>query len=978
VKTPESIPKNHSLTLLQPSAIKEASSLKIVGIGASAGGLEAFEEFFRHMPPDSGMSFVLVQHLDPSHTSLLTDILQRSTPMPVVEVQDQIPVAPNTVYVIPPNRDMEIFHGKLLLSIPNVPRGQRLPIDAFLRTLAEDQQENAVGVIFSGTGTDGTLGCRAILGMGGVTIVQKPSTARYDGMPSSVIRAGYATLVLPIDKIPAALMAEPGEIITDTVADAETLPKSKPVTSITRILMLLRSMTGHDFSLYKESTIGRRIERRMLQNDIKDTGTYIRYLKEKPGEVHALFKELLINVTSFFRDPEAFSILEEKILPQLCQDKPEGSVLRVWVAGCATGEEGYSIAILLRELMNDLQKEFKVQIYCTDLDEDAIAIARLGVYPPNIALDVTPERLRRFFNQEDGGFRVRKEIREMIVFAVQNVIKDPPFTKLDLLSCRNLLIYLKPELQEKLIPAFHYALKPEGVLFLSPSESIGHHTDLFKIMNRKWKLYRALHSITSSRAMMTQTHSWSAGNAIKTPEANIKSSGEFNIAELTQRILVQFFAPVSVITDSKGDILFIHGDTGKYLRPAPGQPTLNIIEMAREGLTLELRAAIHIASSEKTPILNRQIQVKTNGDFTPVNLSVRPISNLDISQNLLLISFQDVPVNLAKPVRKRVAKPGEQGRIEELERELEQLKNRYRVSIEEQQASNEELKSANEEMQSTNEELQSTNEELETSKEELQSVNEELVTVNSEFQAKIEQLAGMQNDMKNLLDNINIGIIFLDTNLIIRRFSREAVRIYRLVATDVGRPLNDIKSVIPGEEILNAAHTVLESLIPFERELYIGDNTWMMARIQPYRTLDNLIDGVVLTFSDITSRKAIREEDALIRAESLVNTIREPLVVLNETFKVMSANQSFYKAFGTTPEETVGHQVDRLNLGFTTLPELRELLENVLQNDQPIAGYRVTQDIPRIGQRRIEINASRITGKISMPQMILLSMDINP
>jgi two-component system CheB/CheR fusion protein len=977
VKTTKSSSQNHPASLPDVSENNPAP-IKIVGIGASAGGLEAFEEFFRHMPADSGIAFVLVQHLDPSHISLLTDILQRSTSMPVVEAQDQVPVTPNTVYVIPPNRDMEIFHGKLLLSMPNTPRGQRLPIDAFLRSLAEDQQENAVGIIFSGTGTDGTLGCRAILGMGGMTIVQQSSTARYDGMPSSVIQAGYATLVLPIDKIPAALMAESGKIIADTVADAETPPKSKPETGIMSILMLLRSITGHDFTLYKESTIRRRIERRMLQNDIKDTGTYVRYLKEKPAEVHTLFKELLINVTSFFRDPEAFSVLEEKILPQLCKDKPEGSVIRVWVAGCATGEEGYSLAILLRELMNRMQKEFKVQLYCTDLDDDAIAIARSGFYPPNITLDVIPERLRRFFIQEDGGFRVKKEIREMIVFAVQNVIKDPPFTKLDLLSCRNLLIYLKPELQEKLIPAFHYALKPEGVLFLSPSESIGHHSDLFKILNRKWKFYRAMHSITSTRSMMGQGESWSAGSDLKTPEVNMKTVRELNIAEVTRRILVQFFAPVSVVTDSKGDILFIHGETGKYLRPAPGQPTLNIIEMAREGLALELRTAIHVVASEKAQILNRQILVKTNGDYTPVNLSVRSIFNPDISQNLLLISFQDAPPDLAKPVRKRAAKPGEQSRIEELERELEELKNSYRASIEEQQASNEELKSANEEMQSTNEELQSTNEELETSKEELQSVNEELITVNSELQAKIEQLAGMQNDMKNLLDNINIGIIFLDTNLIIRRFSREAVRIYRLVASDVGRPLNDIKSVIQGEDILNGAHAVLESLIPYERELHIGDNIWMMARIQPYRTLDNLIDGVVLTFTDNTSRKAIAEQDALIRAENLVDTIREPLVVLNETFKVMSANQSFYKEFGITPEETIGHQIDQLNIGFMTLPEFRKLLENVLQNDQPIAGYRVMQDISGIGQRRIEINASRITGKIVMPQMILLSMDINP
>jgi two-component system CheB/CheR fusion protein len=965
-----------------PPSENQAGSFKIVGIGASAGGLEAFEEFFQHMPADSGLAFVLVPHLDPSHASLLTEILQRSTSMPVVEVQDQMPIAPDTVYVIPPNRDMEIFHRKIQLSLPHLPRGQRLPIDAFLRSLAEDQKENAVGIIFSGTGTDGTLGCRAILGAGGITYVQEPATARYNGMPTSVIQAGYATRILPIDKMPEALIAVPSTLrIAEPAfspAEGETAAPPKPESGMTRILMLLRSITGHDFSLYKESTIGRRIERCMLQNDIKDTDTYIRFLKEKPDEVHILFKELLINVTSFFRDPEAFMFLEETLL-QMCKDKPEGNFLRVWVAGCATGEEAYSIAILLRELMDKLAKEFKIQIYSTDLDEDAIAIARTGLYPPNIAQDVTPERLRRFFLKEDNGYRVKKEIREMIVFAVQNVIKDPPFTKLDLLSCRNLLIYLKPELQDKLIPAFHYALKPDGVLFLSPSESIGNHGELFKVLTRKWKLYRAVHSLTSAQTMMAQGISWGLGNVTKSPDDNMKTIREFNIAELTRRMLVQFFAPSSVITDHKGDILFIHGETGKYLRPAPGQPSHNIIEMAREGLGMELRTAIHVAANEKIQILNRQIQVRTNGDFTLVNLSVRPIPNQDANQNLLLISFEDVAVDLAKPVLKHAAKPGEQGRLEELERELEQLKTSYRASIEEQQASNEELKSANEEMQSTNEELQSTNEELETSKEELQSVNEELVTVNSELQAKIEQLAGMQNDMKNLLDNINVGIIFLDRNLIIRRFTREAVRIYRLVPSDVGRPLNDIKSAINGDDLHHAAQAVLESLIPFERELYIGDNTWMMARIQPYRTLDNIIDGVVLTFTDITSRvKAIASQDALVRAESIVNLVRQPLLVLTETLKILSASPAFYQEFGLTPEETIGKEIYQLKSGFSDFPELHHLLENVLQSEQPVTGCLVEREIPAVGRRRLGINASRIMGKINMPQMILLSLEINP
>lgn len=951
------------------------SLFNIVGIGASAGGLEAFEEFFQNMPADSGMAFVLVPHLDPSHSSLITEILQRSTSMPVIEAKDQIQVDPNNVYVIPPNRDMEIFHGKLQLSIPCVPRGQRMPIDAFLRSLAEDQKEKAIGIILSGTGTDGTLGLRAVHGMGGVTLVQDPETARYEGMPLSAIKSGFATVSLSVAKMPEFLLAGPRKIIADRV---ETQAVIKPETGLSPILMILRSITGNDFSLYKQSTIGRRIERRMLQNNIKDTNEYIRFLKETPNEVHALFKELLINVTSFFRDPDAFFFLEEGILKSMVNEKLDNYIFRIWVAGCATGEEGYSVAIIMHELMDKLHKAFKVQIYCTDLDEDAIAIARAGVYTPNIAQDLTPERLRRYFIKDDVGFRVKKEIREMVVFAVQNVIKDPPFTKLDLLCCRNLLIYLKPELQDKLIPQFHYALKPDGVLFLSPSESIGAHRTLFNTINRKWKCYRAIPNTTSAHALLTQSLAWDSNSVgHKTKEENIKDVKDINFAELTREALLNFYAPASVITDYKGDILYIHGETGKYLRPAPGKPTLNVIEMAREGLVMELRAGIYTAANEKLLILNRLVEVKTNGGFTPVNVSIRSMKDPEISPYLLLISFQDVADNRSKLSRKRSPKRGDTERINELEQDLLQMKANYQASIEELQASNEELKSTNEEMQSTNEELQSTNEELETSKEELQSVNEELVTVNSELQGKIEQLAGMQNDMKNLLDNINVGIIFLDSHLIIRRFTREAKRIYRLVNSDIGRPLNDIKTVFEGDDLLTAAQTVLDTLIPYEHEIYIGDEMWVLARIQPYRTLESLIDGVVMTFTDITSRiKGISAHEALTLSKGIVNSISEPLVVLNPQFKIISASQSFYREFQLKPEETKGHEIYEIANASWNIAELHQLLENVIRNDLPVEGILVERSYPGIGRRSIKMNASRMIGKASTPQMILLSMEI--
>jgi two-component system CheB/CheR fusion protein len=630
----------------------------------------------------------------------------------------------------------------------------------------------------------------------------------------------------------------------------------KTINEMNRILTQLRKITGHDFTHYKKSTIHRRIERRMVLHNINDIDVYTRFLKENTAEVHALFKELLINVTSFFRDADAFSVLQKDILPKLFMDKhPDDRIFRVWVTGCSTGEESYSIAILLYELICETHHwEFKIQFYSTDLDDEAITIARAGLYSDVISQDVSPERLRRFFSKEDSGYRINKEIREMVVFAVQNVIKDPPFTKLDLLSCRNLMIYLTPELQDQLIPAFHYALKAGGVLFLSPSESIGNHVELFSSIDRKWKFYRAEKSTTANRIPINSSSDWTViqKNYRAMPDEIITTFKETNFAELTRRLLVQFFAPASVITDLKGNIIYVHGDTGKYLRPAAGHASLNVIDMSREGLNLDIYAAIHSTVNTGISVINQEMFVKSNEDLTKVSLSVRLVPSSETNQSLLLISFQDVIS--PKIRRKRVTKSQEVGRTQELEHELAYLKESYQSSVEEQQASNEELKSTNEELQSTNEELQSTNEELETSKEELQSVNEELITVNSELQVKIEQLAGIQNDMKNLLDNVNIGIIFLDRYLTIRRFTRDAVKIYRLVPSDVGRPLNDIKSIGESDGLLTAAQAVLDSLIPYEQEMQISENVWMLARIQPYRTLDNVIDGVVLTFTDITAR----------------------------------------------------------------------------------------------------------------------------
>lgn len=968
----EKSPDESNAESTQLPVVKDAGTgdLPIIGIGASAGGLEALEEFFHHMPADIGMAFVIIQHLSPTHASMLTEILQRTTAMRVIEVRDHMQVHANTVYIIPPNRDLGIMNGKLELSTPDEPHAQRLPIDYFLRSLAEDQGENAIGIILSGTGSDGTLGLRSIVGHGGISLVQEPSTAKYDGMPTSAIQAGYVNHILPVEK-----MAD--VIIASARSRGYTLTPQVPVVinNMIRILMHIRLVTGQDFSLYKKSTIGRRIARRMAQHNIEDSEVYLRFLKDNLAEVHTLFKELLINVTSFFRDPEAFALLKNEILPQLFQDKPEGYVFRVWVAGCATGEEAYSIAILLREYMDKTHQEFKVQIYSTDLDDDAIATARAGVYPSNITQDVSAERLRRFFVKEDENYRIKKEIREMVVFAVHNVIKEPPFTRLDLLSCRNLMIYLEPELQNRLIPVFHYALKLGGVFFLSPSESIGYHTELFSCFNRKWKFYLSTNSASSSRALMTRPMTWSHGSSNKTPEETMTKLKEPNLAELARRLLIQIFAPAAVITDRKGEMIYVHGDTGKYLRPGPGQASLNVIEMAREGLELELRAAIHAAANLNTPTLNREVQVKTNGDFTMVNLSVRPLPGLDGDENLLLVSFQDIPGAHLRTKSKAAAKPNELNRIEVLERELAYSKENLQAIIEEQQASNEELKSTNEELQSTNEELQSTNEELETSKEEMQSVNEELITVNAELQSKIEQLAGMQNDMKNLLDNTNIGTVFLDEHMLIRRFTREAMSIYRLVASDVGRPLADIKSNLEGEEdLLVRAQTVLETLVPFEAEVQTHNGEWYLMRIQPYRTLDNIIEGVVLTFTNISKRIAAESAMRIARelAENIVETVRDPLLVMDGNLKVISANRAFYQCFQVTAADTVDRKIYDLGNGQWNIPKLRELLEILLPRDTTVEGYLIEHNFPNIGQKKIMLNARCICSDTSEPTLILL------
>ncbi len=949
------------------------SEFPIVGIGASAGGLDAFEQFFRGASSQCGMAFVLVQHLDPEHVSMLTEILQRVTELPVVEVTDQMPVELDHVYVIPPNRDMTIHEGILRLSLPEQPRGQRMAIDDFLISLAADQGRQAIGVILSGTGSDGTVGLQAICAAGGIALVQDPADAKYDGMPNSAIRSGCAArIALPSEML--RLLARGASKVHAPVAPASALA---PVpTHPESILSILRTSTGHDFSQYKKSTIQRRIDRCMARHELTDQIAYARFLQEHPEEIQTLLKELLINVTSFFRDPLAFAVMKDEVLPLLIKDKPAGFIFRAWVVGCASGEEAYSLVILLREFMLDHGLDFRVQLYATDLDEDAIASARAGRYPASIASDVGPDRLKRYFVREETGFRVTKEIRDMVIFALQNVIKDPPLIKLDLLCCRNLLIYLEPALQDRLIPMFHYALKPGGILFLSPAESIGNHGDLFQPMNRKWKFYTAIHASSTARRMKATQAVWTPNKTPGPQDDMTKIVHEPNYADLTRRTLLQHYAPASIVTDSQGAILFVHGDTGKYLRPAPGQATLNVIDMAREGLGAELRAAIQLASERGSPPVEREAQVKTDGGYQHVRISVRRVPGA-AEENFLLVSFLDLQQDTLQHKRGRKASgSADPDKVAALERDLTYTRENLKATIDEHQAFNEELRSTNEELQSTNEELQSTNEELETSKEELQSVNEELVTVNNELQSKIEQLAGMQNDMKNLLDNMNIGTIFLDDHLVIRRFTREATKAYRLVASDVGRSLADIKSDLVGDDLLIRARVVLETLSPYEVELSTQEGISYLVHLQPYRTLDNIIEGLVMTFTDITDRVRTESavDDARKLAQGIVDTVLEPLLVLDADLKVVSASRSFYRYFQALPDGTLGRKIYDLGNGQWNIPALRELLETILPQHQSFEGYVVEHEFPGIGLHRMLLNARRVIDAGGNTQLILFAM----
>lgn len=948
--------------------------LYIVGMGGSAGSLEAFEEFFRNTPADTGLAYVLVSHLDPTHKGIMPELIQRTTKMEVQQAKDGMEVQPDHVYVIPPNRDMSILHGTLQLLEPSMPRGLRMPIDFFFRHLAQDRKEYSIGIIFSGMGSDGTLGLKAIKEKMGMVMVQDISSAKYDGMPQSAISTGLADYVAPANELPVKLLGYTEHFAGISSSSSSSgirelqrpPPEARTTGALQKIFVLLRAQSGNDFSLYKKNTVRRRIERRMSVHQLSNITQYVRYLQENSNEVDLLFKELLIGVTNFFREPDAFTVLKEKVIPDMLKNKKAGDSIRIWVIGCSTGEEAYSIAIILRECLDDLKlKGIKTQIYATDIDKEAIDVARQGRYPDNITADVSEERLQRFFSKEDDHYRIKKNIRDGIVFAVQNVLTDPPFTKLDIASCRNLLIYLNSDTQKKLLALFNYVLNPGGVLFLGSSETIGSHTDLFSPLDNKWKIFmRRVPAV--SRGQIEFPTSLLHFESRTAESIRTQKEPEVNIAETAKSFVLQNIAPPVVLINDKGDILYLTRKTGKYLEPPVGKANINIHAMAREGLRTELGIAIRKVAAEGKSTTLKGLRVRTNGEHQVINLTVSPFDEPEAVKGLMLVQFEDVKTSAEKALPSR-KKSGSITRLEainsDLEKELQSTKEHLQTVIEEMETSQEELKSSNEELQSTNEELQ--------------SLNEELTTLNAELQSKNEELAGANNDMKNLLNSTQVPTIFLDNNLKIRRFTPHITKIASLILSDVGRPITDIVLNLDYKDLVKDVRTVLQTLAFKEATIQTLDGSWQRMRIIPYRTADNVIDGVVITFSDISDFKKAQERMAERTefAEGIIRTVREPLVVLNDNLRVVSANPAFYRTFKVTQKDTEGHLLYDLGNGQWNIPKLRELLEKILPENTVVEDFSVEHEFPGIGLRKMLLNARKIPRKEPDKELILLAIE---
>jgi two-component system CheB/CheR fusion protein len=901
--------------------------LPVAGLVASAGGLDAFKKFFSAMPVDSGIAFVLIPHLDPTHASLMVELLTRHTSMPVVEATEGMAVEANCVYIIPPNKNMTIASGVLRLTGP-VERGTwQTSIDSFLRSLADDQMEKAICIILSGTGSHGTLGLKAIKAAGGISLVQDPATADYPGMPESAIATGLVDHVLPVEQMPEALVKDVKHFANNggaVVAAVEETPDY-----LNELLALLRARTKLDFRGYRKRMLARRLERRLGLSHFENLADFLTRLREHPEDVTQVARDLLISVTRFFRNPEAFQTLETEILASLIRTKDSDTPFRVWVPGCATGEEPYSIAMLLLEQQAGAQNPCRLQIFATDVDEPALEVARRGIYPADISADVSPERLARFFRQvDDSSWQVSKEVRETVTFAVQNLISDAPFSRMDLISCRNLLIYLEPDVQRKVLALMHFALKPEGTLFLGPSETIGLQTDLFEPISRKWRIYRRT---GPSRADDLQFPVKQTEPSRATVQPLSQPTTPPRLAELAQNSLLRRFDLACVVINRSYEVLHFAGPTEDYLVQPGGPPTQNLFSMARPGLASRLRVVVRRAIRENSPQSIKDAIMRRGDEIRRVNIEAEPLSQSKQTAGLLLVSFQSQPQPAGEALSDQGARVETEGPdlLHQLEQELETTRDDLQNTIEQLENANEELNGSNEEVMSMNEELQSANEELETSKEELQSFNEELSTVNNQLHDKIEEVEAATNDMANLLDTTDIPTVFLDGALRIKLFTPASARMFRIIATDRGRSIGDIVKRFVDDDLLPEIQQLLRNLIPREKEVRSEDGRWYVRRILPYRTLDNRIDGVVITFVDITERKLTAEgvaehharvvetsADVLHNREAhlaaILDTAADGIITIDVKGAIQSINAAAERMFGYSAAEMIGQNVKML------------------------------------------------------------------
>lgn len=951
-------------------------NVPIVGIGASAGGIEALGRFFQAMPADSDCAFVVVLHLDPDRESEMAHILSAHSAMPVAQVEEGMRIAVNHVYVIAPDTELKVEEGQLHVAAPTEPRGRRHPVDVLFASIAREGREGAIAIVLSGTGSNGTEGLKAIRAEGGMSLVQTPETAKFDGMPRSAIAAGLADQILSPEEMPRAILRYVRHRYVSAPAEAQS-PEQGDGATFDHVIDLLRAR-GHDFGGYKKSTQQRRIHRRMGLRNIGTLSEYVDELRTSPDEMEALVADLLISVTSFFRDTEAWNALAEAVIAPLVAKRQSGEVIRIWVPACATGEEAYSIAMLVTEKAEAAGKRFELRIFATDAQESNLRKARDGIYPAAAMASVSPEHLRRFFEKLDGSYQVSKELRDMVLFAAQNLLRDPPFSRMDLVSCRNCLIYLDAEAQQKIITLCHFGLREGGYLFLGNAETIGRHDDLFETESKKWRIYRRIGPTRHDLIDFTPPRERRERDAAAGPHMQLAESAGAPMGEVARRILLEHYAPASVLIDRRARILYFHGTTSDYLEQPSGEPTRDLLTMARDGLATRLRAAIRDASKGGASV-TANAHIRRGGSSRPVTMTVVPLPPSARDGTLLLVSFTAEPVESNPKTTAAFhevageATSGERA----LQEELAATRADLRSTIEHLETANEELKAANEEATSMNEELQSTNEELETSKEELQSFNEELNTVNTQLHHKIGELERAANDLDNLLAGSGTPTLFLDDAFRITWFTPAMKELFDLESSDIGRPIIHFARKFSDESMISDAETVLKTLTAVEVEVQGDSGRWYLRRMLPYRTRDNRIAGTVITFSDVTERKRAADNvnEARLFSEAIVETVRQPLLVLNGDLRVQSVNPAFLHLFKVSLEESIGRLVYELGNGQWNIPGLKELLDETLSRNKEVVDYEVEHEFLDIGRRSILLNARKLDRNGGREQLILVAIE---